>query len=240
MSSVVRHRLANPRGPAPGFPAPVLAQGEHDVASGGIESNPHASECLSLLEVLGPVSLAPVVLEVVDAPVGEIERVGLLVPVRPQVTARIVVVDHRAGAGPRAGVDPEREPAAVDVGGDLADAAREPVGVCDQVATAIAFVVLPAVVDDDMAVAGGPQSGFRDHVGGGPDTFGGQAAAAECVPGIPATGRSRSQPGVRGRRPQRSGQVGGQGVLGAHRPAFRWPSVASATNGTGAAQPLSR
>ena len=139
-----------------------------DVAPRAVERLPHdgvaqrgrrrerEATLVVLLDVLGLLHVAPVVLEEVDAPRREARRVDPLVPERAR---------HRvlAAVRARARVHAEREPALVQVLAERGHPRRE-VGVGHEVARRVALGLRPAVVDLDDRVPRGEQPLRRHRV----------------------------------------------------------------------------
>src|SRR5206468_12372811 len=92
------------------------------------------------------VRVAPVFLDVIDAPLGEALRVLFLVPVAAGTAL--------AGPPARVGVEAELEPFGVDVVGERLHAARKARGVRHPLPRPVARD-LPAVVDDQVPVSRG-------------------------------------------------------------------------------------
>ena len=207
MSPVVRQQVTDLVGPLPRLARPPLADAVDDVATRCLERVPHRGVALDVL-LLGRAALveAVVVLEVVDAPVGEGLRVDLLVA----EAARVAGARH----GARVLVDPELESQRVHVVGGAVDAARELHRVGHQ-ATGLRVALMghPAVVDVDVLVARVLQARGDEEVRGLLDELLGDVAAER----VPVVEPHRWRPGqavvqrARRRGAARREDEGGQG-----------------------------
>src|SRR5260370_3332569 len=97
----------------------------------------------------------------------------------------------RAGFRASIGIDAEFRALGVDVMGEGLDAGGESFCVGDDVAGGIA-ADLPAIVNDDVFVAGVLHAAADESVGGGLDEILGDVAS-EAIPTVPAHGRSESR-----------------------------------------------
>src|SRR5713101_492217 len=97
----------------------------------------------------------------------------------------------RAGFRASIGIDAEFEALGVDVIGEGLDAGGESFRVGDDVGSSVA-ADLPAIVNDDVFVAGVLHAAADEGVGGGLDEIL-VDVAGEAVPTVPAHGRSESQ-----------------------------------------------
>ncbi len=165
--------------PFPRLGGAPLAHRKNDIATGVAQR--HGHDRIVGLGIVGA-GLAPVVFQVVDAPA----RIGLGVLVFMAARARMVAAGFQAGVG----IDAELQPLGMDVVGQGLDARRKALGVGDDEAVFIA-ALLPAVVDDDVLIAGGLHAG-RHHGVGGAANLGFVDIAVEVVPGIPAHRRGLS------------------------------------------------
>jgi hypothetical protein len=183
----------------------LLADAEHDRVPGGLgrrgQGVPHRLVALDRgLHVL-PVGrdVAVVVLEVVHAPLRELQGVGVLVPVTAGEPAAL-----RARRGAGVLVDAELEAERMHVVGDRLDAVRELGRVGHQVAAEVAVRLGPAVVDVHVLVAGRLHAIGHHGLGGLLDQLRADVAA-ERVPVVPAHRRRQGQAVVQrggGRRPR--------------------------------------
>ena len=180
MSPVVRQSWPIPCAHSHGFVLAPLADGEHDRPAARPQRLAHPR--VGVARVLS-VRVAPVVLQVVDAPLRVASRVLLLVVLR----ARPLGARQRAGVR----VEPEPEALGVHVVGERLHARGEALGVGHDRARRLA-AHLPAVVDHDVLVAGVLHAARHDGVGGLPDERLAHVAA-ELVPAVPAHRRRERQ-----------------------------------------------
>ena len=101
-----------------------------------------------------------------------------------------------ASVGAGAGIQAELEAEAVDVIGECLHTGRETLRIRDDIAVGIA-VHLPAVVDDDVFVAGVGHAGGGHRIGHLLDELLADVAA-ELVPGVPAHRRRGREAAVQG------------------------------------------
>jgi len=171
------------RRPLPRLIRAPFTNAQHDRAPG-------PSEGVAELRVLHPcdeaLCVAPVFLHVIHAPRGVGARILLFVAEGSGTSL--------AGLGPGVGVDTEREPFAVDVVGERLDPVREARAVGDDDAARVARR-LPAVVDDDVAIACVAHPTGRDRVGFLLDEPLAHVTA-EVIPAVPAHRRRAGKPVV--------------------------------------------
>ncbi len=147
--------VADVFGPFPWFAAAPFADAEDDGAFGGEEGVAHGGVGFALIACGG---VAPVVFEVVDAPGGEEEGVLIFVALAAGVAA--------AGFGAGAAVDAEFEAAGVEEIAEGFHAGGELGWVWHEVPVGVAFFEGPAVVEDDVGVAGVAHAVCHHGVGG--------------------------------------------------------------------------
>ena len=166
--------MAEASGPLPWMCATPFAHAVHDRAlRRGKRERPLRVE----LARAHAVGVAPVDLEIVDAPFGEPRRVAKLVA----QAARIL----RAGHGPGVGVHPEPQAAGMDLVGQCLHSGGELRAVGQHVAVCGAPLLAPAVIDDDVAIAGGAHAGVEERLGRLADDRL-VDPAFEAIPGVPA------------------------------------------------------
>ena len=179
MSPVVRHMCAPAERPhLAGSLWPQSQALNRMSRPGGAQGLAHAAVEIDAAHPEGLVAV--VVLEEIDAPVGEGPRVLLLVAVARGLA--------RAGPGARRRVEAELQALRVDVLGERGDAARELVRVPREAPFGGAPVRLPKVVDHDVPVARLPEALGHERVGDAPDEIL-VDGVAEGVPGVPTHGR---------------------------------------------------
>ena len=100
------------------------------------------------------VRTAPVVLEVVNTPLGKGVSVELFVPVRAERFTRVAGVDHGASSTPGAQAQAELQPARVNLAPKGHHARRKPFGVAAQAAIEVSMKRLPAIIDHHVLIAG--------------------------------------------------------------------------------------
>ena len=159
---------------------PPLADAEHD---GPARLGKRVAELAVLRWRIEPLGVAPVLFDVIHAPLGVRARVEFL---------------EAVGAGPalarlasRVRVDAELETLGVHVVGERLHAAREADRIGDDTAGPVARH-LPAVVDHDVPIAGVAHAARHDRVRGLLNKLGADVAA-EMVPAVPARGRSAGE-----------------------------------------------
>src|SRR5439155_313870 len=199
--------------PLPRMVRAPFADAEYDRSAG-------FGERVAELGVLGwcvePFGVAPILLDVVHAPLGIGSGVNLLGAVRTGPSL--------ARLASRVGVDPELESLGMHVVSERLHAAGEAGGIGDDAAGPVARH-LPAVVDHDVVIAGVAHAARDDCIRGFLDELGAHVAA-EMVPAVPAHGRSAGQAVVERRRggsaaEQRDrGQADEQRVTCGHRTAL--------------------
>src|ERR671934_61186 len=173
--------MAERAGPRPRVRASPLADRQHHRSSGRVKSHRPLRVESAWTHAL---RMAPVDLDVVDAPLGERARIAeLIAEARGKSLAGV-----RSGVG----VDAEAQPERVHVLGERADAVRETVGMRDEVTVPIALGRHPAVVDHHVAVAGVAHARLDHGRCGLPD----EALVdlrLEAVPAVPAHRRRRRE-----------------------------------------------
>src|SRR5258708_2417595 len=166
--------------PEPGFVAAPLAEAENDGAASGFERVAHGG--IGGLGVFRT-GVAPIVFQVIDAPSSVLHGVLIFVA----AAAGTLGAGHGAGVG----IDAEFQALGVDIVGESFDARGESFRVGDDVAGGGAGD-LPAIVDDDVFVAGVLHAAANEGVGGGLDKIL-VDAAGEAIPTVPAHRRSEGQ-----------------------------------------------
>src|SRR5216684_1584153 len=179
--------VANVSGPEPRLVRAPLAEAENNGAARGLQSVAHGG--VGGLGVFRA-GVAPIVFEVVDAPGGVLEGVLKFMA----AAARTFGAGHGAGVG----VDAKFQALGMDVIGESLNAGGEIFGVGDDVAGIVA-ADLPAIVNDDVFVAGILHAAADEGVGGGFDEIFADVAS-ETVPTVPAHGRGESQTILEGGR----------------------------------------
>ena len=173
------------RGPpqVAGRRAPLPRRGGTPLADAEDDGAPRPGERVAELGVLGgrvePFRVAPVLFDVIHAPLGERAGVEIFGPVGPGPALT------RPASGVR--VEPEPESPGVDVIRERLHPAGKADSVRHEPASGVARH-LPAVVDDDVLIAGVAQPVRRHGVGGFLDELGAHVAP-EVVPAVPAHGR---------------------------------------------------
>src|SRR5712692_3975021 len=183
--------------PEPGFVAAPFAEAENDRAAGGFQRVAHGG--VSGLGVFRA-GVAPIVFEVIDAPRSVLQSVLIFVA----ATAGTLGTSHCS----RVGIDAEFQALGMDVVGESLDTGGESFRVGDDVAGGVA-ADLPAIVNDNVFVAGVLHAAADEGVGGGLDKIL-VDVAAETVPAVPAHGRSESQTvfqGVRRRNAKKNSDI---------------------------------
>src|SRR6516162_5050739 len=128
-------KIADAFGPKPWLVGAPLANAEDDGAAGGEQSLAHGGVGFFAIP---RARIAPVILEVVDAPLRVLQRVLIFVTLAARAPG--------AGFGARVGIDAEFEAFRVDIISKCLDAGGEALRIGDDVAVGIARD-LPAVVD---------------------------------------------------------------------------------------------
>src|SRR5713101_99844 len=179
--------VANVARPEPGLVGAPLAEAEDDGAAGGFQGVAHGGVgCRGVLRA----GVAPIVFEIVDAPGGVLQGVLIFMA----AAAGALLAGERASIG----IDAKFQAFGMDVIGEDLDAVGEILGVDDDVAGSVA-ADLPAIVDNDVFVAGVLHAARDEGVGRRLDEILGDVAA-ETVPTVPAHGRSESQTIFQGAR----------------------------------------
>ena len=173
MSPVVRHEWPTGLRPVPGLVVAPLAQREQHRPAGLAQRFAHGEVRAFGLEAIG---VAPVVLEIVDAPL----RVGQRVLVFVAAAAGLAAAGFPAGIG----IDAELQALRMHVVGQRFHAGGKVLGVGVDEAVRVAFAV-PAVVDVHVLVAGVFHAA-RDHRVGGLADHLFVHVAGELVPAVPA------------------------------------------------------
>src|SRR5690606_2677205 len=165
--------VADVFGPVPGFVIAPFTDAEQDRAASFVQRIAHGGVGADGVDVFG---IAPVVFQVVDAPLGVGERVLIFMSAAAGV----------AGAGGVAcvGVDTDLQTFGVNVIGQCFHAGRKTLFVDLDPAVFIALTV-PAVIDFDVFVSGIFHSGFYHGVGHFANQFF-VDFAGEGVPAVPA------------------------------------------------------
>src|SRR5712691_7901956 len=173
--------------PKPGLVGAPLAEAENNGTAGGFQGVAHGG--VGSLGVFGA-SVAPIIFKVIDAPGGVLEGVLKFMAAASGTLG--------AGHGASIGVDAEFQALGVNVVGESLDAGRESVRVGYDVAGGVA-ADLPAIVDDNVFVAGVLHAAGDKGVGGGLDEIFGYVAG-ETIPTVPAHGRGESETVFQGAR----------------------------------------
>ena len=172
--------VADALSPFPGFGASPLADAEHDGASCLLQCLAHHG--VGGLGVRATV-VAEVVFQVIDACASIEQCILVFVAHAPRPSG--------AGMGTHAGIDAELKAFGVDVVGHVFHAVGEAFGVADDVAVGVA-VDLPAVIDDDILVAGVFHARGHECVSGLHQQLFADVAA-KAVPAVPSHGRGWTQ-----------------------------------------------
>ena len=197
MSPVARHSCAHALRPRPRLRRAPLAQREDDRPAARAQRLAHLRVRVARVLAL---AAAPVVLEVVDAPRGVALRVLRLVVLRARPPG--------AGLRPRVGVDPELEALRVDVVGERLHPRREALRVDHDRAVGGA-AHLPAVVDDDVLVAGGLHAARDERVGRAADQLARSRCSRTCSScSSPSAAAGRGRPRQWRHRRRRGGRRG--------------------------------
>ena len=161
--------------PLPGILLAPVAGGEEDLPAGGLQGHGHG--LVPGAAVAGLREMAEVVLQEVHAPGSEGFRVRELVV----VAGGIARAGHDAGAG----IHAELQAFGVDIVRQVLHAVGELFRIRNEEAVFVPLAEGPAVVDDQVLIAGGQPAVVHHEVRG----FADQGVAdigAEGVPGIPA------------------------------------------------------
>src|SRR5260370_12564427 len=168
--------MAGRRPPVPGAEGPPLADAEDDWPAGAPQ---RVAELGVLDRRVEGVRVAPILFDVVHTPGSK--RTGVLHFVAVGAGAALARLPSRVS------VDAELEALSVHVVGERLDAAGEAARIGNQPPPRLSSH-LPAIVHDDVAVAGLAHAA-RDHgVGRLPDQLGGDVAP-EVIPAVPPHGR---------------------------------------------------
>ena len=167
--------------PLPGLVRAPVARGEENVPARSLQRHGHGG--VTVFPLSAGRKIAEVVLEVVHAPFGKGFGVDELVIEGGRVA--------RAGAHARAGVHAEEKAQVMHIVRKRLHPVGELDGVRHQASLPVALHQAPAVVDDDVAVAGFQVALVLHGAGGGADQFVGNIVA-KGIPAVPAHGRGEN------------------------------------------------
>ena len=178
-------QVADALTPLPGLVLAPFADGEDNRTSAGLDGLGHRLvRSLGILAIVG----APVILEVINPPLGVLEGILELVA--------LAAGSPLAGEGAGAGIHAELQAQVVDVVRKGLHPGREPLRIGDDVAVRVA-VHLPAVVDDDILVSGVGHARSGHRVSDLLDELFAHVTA-ELVLAVPAHGRGGCKAPVQG------------------------------------------